>query len=137
MDLAKERQRLLETDAAWARAASEQHPVDEVVGYWHEDGVVFAEGLPAVQGREALRDYVEESFAIPGFHIDWASTEVILSDDGTLACLIGDNTVTMDSPDGQPTQRHGRVVTVWRRGTDDTWRCLVDIFNSAEPPGVV
>ena len=80
----------------------------------------------------ALRHYVQGSMQIPGFQISWRSTEVTFSPDGNLAYMLGQNSVTMNGPDGIPATTKGRAVTIWRRESDREWRCAVDIWN-AEP----
>jgi ketosteroid isomerase-like protein len=131
MDVALERDQLLERDAAWAKLASENGDVDEIVDYWTDDAIVIPAGMPEVIGRDALRQYVAGTRAIPGFRISWSSSDAELSGDGTLGFLLSSNEITMDGPDGKPVINRGRAVTVWRRDTDGQWRCAVDIWNSA------
>ena len=132
MDLAAERNRLIQRDAEWSIAASEGRDVERILSYWTDDAVVLPPGLPAVVGKAALRQYVEGSMQIPGFRISWTSTDVTFSPDGNLAYMFSRNAVTMDAPDGTPTTTIGRAVTIWRREPDGQWRCAVDIWN-AEP----
>jgi ketosteroid isomerase-like protein len=67
---------------------------------------------------------------IPGFRISWTTTDVTLSDDGTLAYMFSRNKVEMNAADGTPVTTEGRAVTVWRRESDGEWRCAVDIWNA-------
>jgi len=130
VDLDMERTRLLRRDAEWADAASEGRDVEHILSYWTDDAVVFAPGMPAVAGKDALRQYVLGSLQIPGFKISWTSTDVSFSPDGNLAYMFSRNEVTMNSPDGRPVTTEGRAVTIWRRESDGEWRCVVDIWNS-------
>ena len=132
MNLDDEKARLLERDAQWAAVASEGRDVERMLAYWTDDAVVFPPGLPPVEGKAALREYVRASLQIPGFRIDWASTGVRFSPDGNLAYMFGRNVVTMNGADGAPVTSAGRAVTIWRRDADGEWRCAVDIWN-AEP----
>jgi len=132
MDLAAEKTRLLQRDADWASVAFEGRDLERILSYWTDDAVVLAPGLPAVVGKEALRQYVQGSMQIPGFRITWTSTGVSFSPDGNLAYLFSQNAVTMNTPAGTPNTTAGRAVTIWRRESDGQWRCAVDIWN-AEP----
>ena len=134
MDLERERERLLERDAEWAALSSQGQDVDRILSFWTDDARVIAPGLPAFTGKTALRSYVEGALAIPGFHITWITSEARLSPDGQLAYLLSTNAVTIGGPEGQPVTTSGRAVTVWRRESDGTWRCAVDIWND-EPTG--
>ena len=75
-------------------------------------------------------DSEAESFRIHGFKINWTSSAASISPDAKLAYLFGDNTIMMDGPDGQSTTIGGRAITIWRRESDDEWRCAVDIWNT-------
>jgi len=130
LHLASERTRLLQRDAEWATAASEGRDLERILSYWTDDAVVFAPGLPAVVGKDALRQYVQASMQIPGFRISWTSTDVTFSPDGKLAYIFSRNAVTMNAADGTPATSEGRAVTIWRRESDGQWRCAVDIWNS-------
>jgi ketosteroid isomerase-like protein len=132
MDLASERARLLQRDADWATVASEGSDLERILSYWTDDAVVMAPGLPVIVGKDALRLYVQGSMQIPGFKITWTTTDVTFSPDGNLAYLFSRNAVTMNTPAGTPNTTAGRAVTIWRRESDDEWRCAVDIWN-AEP----
>jgi uncharacterized protein (TIGR02246 family) len=132
MDLAVERTRLLQRDAEWAAAASEGRDLERILSFWTNDAVVLAPGVPSLVGKDALRQYVQDSMEIPGFRITWTSTDVTFSPDGKLAYLFSRNTVTMNTPNGKPNTTEGRAVTIWRLEADGEWRCAVDIWN-AEP----
>ena len=121
---------LLRRDAEWSALASEGSDIEGILAYWTEDAVVVPPGFPAIVGKAALREYIASSLKIPGFRITWSSTDVSFSRDGTLAYMFSDNAVTMNGPDGTPVTMEGRAVTIWRRETDGTWLCAVDIWNS-------
>lgn len=133
MDLELERKLLLERDAEWAALSSEGQDVERILSFWTEDARVYAPGLPVFSGKAALRSYVEGALAIPGFHITWTTSAADLSPDGQMAYLLSTNTVTMRGPQGQPVTTSGRALTVWRRDSDRTWRCAVDIWNAGPP----
>lgn len=133
MDLASERTKLLQRDAEWAASASAGRDIEAILSYWTDDAVVLAPDLPAVTGKNALREYVQTSLQIPGFSITWSSTDVTFSPDGNLAYMFSQNAVTMNAPDGTPTRTEGRAVTIWRREPDGQWRCAVDIWNGGPP----
>jgi uncharacterized protein (TIGR02246 family) len=132
MDLASERNSLLERDAQWATAASEGRDIERILSYWTDDAIVLPPGMPAVIGKAALRQYVQTSLQIPGFRITWNSTDVTFSPDGKLAYMFARNSVSMAAPDGATIINQGRAVTIWRREADNQWRCAVEIWN-AEP----
>lgn len=59
-------QRLLQRDAKWAALSSEGQEVDRILAFWTDDAVVYPPGMPALNGKTALRAYVAGALAIPG-----------------------------------------------------------------------
>lgn len=130
-DPATEGEELLSRDAEWADLAANGKDVDKVVSYWSNDAVVIFPGQPTLHGKAAIRAYVTTCFQIPGFKIHWASEKPTFSTDGEFAYMLGTNEVTVPGPDGALMTLHSRGVSIWRRGSDGQWRCVVDISNEA------
>lgn len=131
-DPATEAKKLLARDAEWAEAASAGKDVDKIVSYWSDDALVVPQGQPVLEGKAAIRAYIDASLKIPGFKIHWASEKVAFSPDGKLAYMRGTNEITVPGPKGVAMTLPGRGVTVWRLDPDGQWRCVVDIWN--DPP---
>ena len=130
-DAATEAKTLLARDAEWADAALAGKDLDKIVSYWSDDALVVPQGQPSLEGKAAIRAYVDASLKIPGFKIHWASEKVAFSPDGKLAYMRGTNEITVPGPNGVAMTLHGRGVTVWRVDPDGQWRCVVDIWNDA------
>jgi ketosteroid isomerase-like protein len=129
-DQAAETAALLKRDAEFAAAASEGRDVEKIVSYWSADAVVAPPGQAPIVGRDALRQYVEDSFQIPGFSITWEATaDPEFSTDMRMAYMWARNRVAFNGPDGTQVTSYGRALTIWRREADGEWRCTVDIWN--------
>ena len=126
----REKQTLLGVDREWARVASEGKDVERIVSFWSDDATIIAPGAPILRGKEAIRNFVQQSLAIPGFHITWRSEEASISSDGTLGYTIGENAMTIPGQDGKMITVKGRGIAVWRRGPTGEWKCVLDIWNS-------
>jgi ketosteroid isomerase-like protein len=136
VDVAAERAALFKADKAWSAAAVSKD-VEKVLSFWTDDAVVYPPGQPAVVGKDALRRYVTEGFALPGFSIRWETSAFEVAASGDMAHGLGTNVVTINDPQGKLVTEGGRGVTVWRKGTDGRWKCAVDIWNAgpnAPPP---
>ena len=132
VDLKTEEAAIIKTDSTWSALTAEGKDVDKILSYWTEDAVVVPPGQPVVRGKQALRKFVEESIKIPGFSISWRSSGVEFSPDGKLAYMYGENMTTMNDSTGNKISMPGRGYSIWRKETDGSWRCVVDIFNN--PP---
>ena len=127
-----EEARLMEISREWSRAAATGN-VDAVVNYWAEDAVVMMAGLPTFTGKEAIRNYVAESFNVPGFAIAWEPLEAHVSASGDMGYIVERSEVTLPDAAGRPVAHRFRAVSIWRKDAGQGWRNVVDISNA--PPG--
>src|SRR5207248_6534692 len=132
-DPAAEQAKLLRQDAEWADLASAGKDVEKIVSYWSDDAVLIFPGQPVLEGKTAIRAYVETSLKTPGFKIHWVSEKPVFSPDGKLAYMRGIDELTVPGQNGTPITLHLRGISVWRIDSDGQWRCVVDISNE-EPP---
>jgi ketosteroid isomerase-like protein len=119
-------------DEAWAQAAAAKD-LEKTLSFWAEDASVIPPGQAAVVGKEAIRRYVSEGFALPGFSIRWKTSAFVVSASGDMAYGVGTNEMTVNDPQGRPMTQRGRGITVWRKDGKAGWKCVVDIW-SPEPP---
>lgn len=131
-DPAREEAAIRATDARWL-AAAQAHDLEHTVSYWTDDVYLMPPGGPPVMGKDALRQYVAGAFAVPGFSISWVTDHVWVAKSGDLAYATGTDAIRITSPEGQPVVEHNKAVAVWRKEPDGSWKCAVDIWNSAEP----
>jgi ketosteroid isomerase-like protein len=123
-----ERTALFRVDEAWAQAAAAKD-LEKTLSFWSEDASVLPPGQAAVVGKEAIRRYVSEGFALPGFAIRWKTSEFVVSASGDMAYGVGTNEMTVNDAQGRPMTQRGRGITVWRRDGKGGWKCVVDIWN--------
>ena len=57
---------LMQTSREWASPAS-TGDVDLIVSYWDDDAVVLPPEQQPLFGKKAIREYVIQSMALPGF----------------------------------------------------------------------
>lgn len=124
---------LMRRDADWANLATAGKDVDKIVSYWTDDAVVMEPGQPAVEGKQAIREYVASSLKSPGFKIHWVSEKPTFSPDGRMAYMRGADEMTVPGPKGEPMTLHLQGYSIWRKDSDGQWRCVVDISNEKPP----
>lgn len=123
----------MELSRAWSDTLAEGD-LDAAIDFWAEDAVMMPPDQPPLRGKAAIRDYVMATADIPGFAISWEPVEAQVSAAGDLAYLIERNKITMLDDNGDPVVQHNKVVTIWRREPDGSWKNVVDMWN-ADPTG--
>ncbi|HUF23578.1 MAG TPA: DUF4440 domain-containing protein [Vicinamibacterales bacterium] len=130
VDVEAERELLRQTDLEWAATAAAGQDLERIVSYWTDDAKVYPAGMPVVDGKAAILEFVAGTLATPGFVVTWQPQEVVVSPDGRFGYTIGANQFTAPDPSGVAVTTHGRYVTVWRKEPDGAWRCVIDIWNT-------
>jgi ketosteroid isomerase-like protein len=132
-DLEAEGAELMQLSREWSDLVSTA-PIEEWIGLWAEDAVLMPPDLPPIRGRAAIREYVEAAAQVPGSHISWVPEEVHVARSGDMAYMIERNVITVNDSLGDQITAHGKVITVWRKDSDGSWRNVVDMWNAAPPP---
>ena len=132
VDLERERAAVIETDRQWAAAAADKD-VERIVSFWTDDAVLFAPDHRPLEGKEAIRRFVADSFALPGFSVSWETTQAVVAAGGDLAYTVGKNRFTVTDDDGNPVTATGNGIAIWRKQKDGSWRCVVDVGTN-DPP---
>lgn len=131
--LSHEEPAIRRTDADWLAAAA-AHDLNRALPFWADDATILAPGTPPIVGTDAIRKYVSEAFATPGFSITWKTEKVEVSQSGDLAYSTGTDRISLNAPDGKALIEENRGVAIWKKQPDGSWRCVLDVMSPAEPP---
>lgn len=125
IDPARERDNLLQTDREWASAAA-AGDIERLTTFWADDATNFFPGAPVAQGKEAIRELVARNRSRPGFSVTWEPTRAVVSSSADLGYTWGAFQLSARDPDGNPVERDGNYVAIWRKQSDGTWKCEVE-----------
>jgi len=131
VDKKAEGEKVMQLSKEWSQTIATKD-VDKIVSYWADDAFLMQEGQPPLQGKQAIRQMVEESFKIPGFSISWQPQSVEVSDNGDMAYLIENAQVSFTDSTGKAITIHNKAVSIWRKQPDGSWKNVVDI-STADP----
>jgi ketosteroid isomerase-like protein len=132
ISVANEERAIRATDAEWL-AAVKTKDYDRALTFWSDDAMILAPNAPAIVGKEAIRKYVSEASAIPGFSIAWATDKVWISASGDLAYSSGTSQITVTTPEGKAVTERNKGMVVWKKQAGGTWKCTADIWNAESP----
>jgi uncharacterized protein (TIGR02246 family) len=132
-DLKSDEAAIRQTDAEWVKAAKSKK-VDAWLAFYTDDAVVLPPNEEVAKGRESARKSVAELLALPGLSISWKPTKVVVGRSGDIAYLIGAYSLSFKNTGGKPLTDHGKLLEIWEKQSDGTWRCSADTWNSDLPP---
>jgi len=133
VDQDAESEKLMALSRAWSDAVGAGR-FDEALNFWADDAVLMAPGMPPIHGKEGIREFVMGMAEIPGFSIRWEPLEAHIAASSDMAYLIERNQITMPDASGTLVTEHNKVVTIWRREPDGSWKNVVDMWNAEPPP---
>ena len=129
VDLEAEVESLLALDIAWSEAE-----LEEQITYLADDAMYLPEGMPQVTGRDAIAEIWREEAQLPGFSIKWKPDGAVVSASGDFGYTFGPNKTTLNNATGAITTSKGKYVTIWQKQPDQSWKVVVDIWNSDAAP---
>lgn len=132
-DLNQAREAVMTAEREWATAA-EARDLERSVAFMADDAMMFPPGGAPLVGKAAIREYMASAFATPGFSVTWQPAVVVVAEGGDLAYTHGRSVYTVPGPDGAVVTVYAKGVAIWRKGSDGTWRCVIDIWNDAPSP---
>jgi len=129
VDLSAETERLMQLSRDWSGIVN-SGDIDAIVSHWHEEALILPPDSPIIEGKAAIRKYVESTSSIPGFRITWEPERAFISDAGDMAYMIERNEITFANESGEQVSARGKVVTVWKKNDSGEWQNVVDMWNS-------
>lgn len=129
VDTKSEGEKIMQISRAWSRSAS-ANDIEKTLSYWADDAIVMPPGQPPLKGKKAIRQMIEGTSKIPGFKITWEPLSVSVSTSGDMAYMIEQNQIIFNDSLGKPITEFNKVVTVWRKEADGSWKNMVDMWNA-------
>ena|SRR2546428_10847385 len=127
-----ERTTLRDADMEWSKVTGDKN-VEGFVGFLAANGTILPPNSSKLTGNEAIRKWMTDMIANPGFAINWQTATVEVSSSGDLGYTLGSYNFTMNDAQGKPTTDKGKYVTVWKKQAGGKWKVVADIFNSDLP----
>ncbi|MFQ5664368.1 MAG: YybH family protein, partial [Terriglobia bacterium] len=121
------------TDVEWLEAGQAKD-LEGWVSFYTDDAALLPPNAPIVTGKEAIRAFVSALFSTPGFAATWQTTKIEVSRSGDLAYSYGTEETTVNDAEGNPVTDRQKWVVVWKKQPDGSWKCVVEILNSDQPP---
>lgn len=113
--------------SANVHAANAQAIIDN---YYAPDAVAMAPNMPALHGREAIRQFWVGLFTAGAIDLALTSDNVTQRDD--VAVELGHYDLSITPKEGPAVKDKGKYLVMWKR-SNGRWWAVEDIFNSDMP----
>ena len=114
-------------------AALNAGDLDGLMSCFTEDAVRMPPNMPALVGKEAIRDMFQSRFEQYTTEVHNTAEEVIVCGDWVF--VRGTHTVTFTlKVGGESIRDNGKSITIWQRQFDGSWKLHRGIYNSDLPP---
>jgi uncharacterized protein (TIGR02246 family) len=113
----------------WSNA-SQARNLDKAVSFYADDAIILADKGPLVRGKENIRKNWQESFAMPGPGLTFATTDIQVANAADLAWEHGTYDFATADKDGKVTDVKGKYLVVWKKQFDGSWKVVADIDNA-------
>jgi len=124
-----------DNEAQWNKDYVGKDP-DKIAGYYTDDAVLMAPGMPSVHGKDAIHGALKQMLSDPAVSLRFQNAKVDVAKSGDLGYSQGSYQMTMTDPvTHKVVNDHGSYVTAYRKQADGSWKAESDIATSEVPPG--
>ena len=107
-------------------AAFEAKDIEKSLSFYVDDPVLFVPKGPAVIGKDALRKAFQPFMSLPGLKATTSGVIIDVAQSGDLAFERGNFTNTITDAKGKTTTESGKLVLVWKKQADGSWKVAAD-----------
>ena len=118
-------------DSAWAKAASARD-VETVLSYYADGAFVLAPNQDLATNKSSIRK-VWTDLLVKGTDVSWTPGAADVSSSGDLVYLEGYYLNTIHPAKGKTSLDRGKYLSVWKKQSDGSWKCVADTWNSDLP----
>jgi len=119
-------------DADWVKAAQTKQ-VDAWVAFYQEDAVVLPPNDSLANSKDKIRKAVGDLLGLPALTISWQLTKVEVARSGDIAYGYGTYELSSKDAKGKVVPDKGKILEIWNKQKDGSWKCAVDTWNSNPP----
>jgi uncharacterized protein (TIGR02246 family) len=106
--------------------AAEAKDIEKCMSFYVDDPVLFVPGAPAVVGKDALRKTFQGFLNVAALKLETGGTIIDVASSGDLAFERGSYANTITDAKGKTTTETGKLVLVWKKQGDGSWKIAAD-----------
>lgn len=126
IDLKKEKSILLKTDQEFAQKSKEIGAAEAFYLFMDEDGIQLPSVGKQIVGRNAIRESMTSEHP---YQLLWTPRLAEVSETADMGWTWGTYEYISSDDDGNPINRKGKYLNVWKKQSDGSWKVIADIGN--------
>jgi uncharacterized protein (TIGR02246 family) len=127
-------QALKDNEAQWNKDFGAKD-ADKIVAHYSDDAVLMNGGMPASNGKDAIRTTIKDMVSDPALSLKFQATQVEVAKAGDIGYTHGNYQMTMTDPHTkQVINDKGTYITVYKKQADGSWKAVQDAAISEVPP---
>jgi ketosteroid isomerase-like protein len=135
VDLEAEKAAIQKTAMEHAEATSKggTEGAEGYASYATSDALWLPNQRPSIKGRDAIKKMVLPATELKDYQITWDHPHVVVAGSGDIAYSVGTYSGGGKDTDGNFIEAKGKLVNIWHKQTDGSWKVAVAIWNKNEP----
>lgn len=125
VDLAAERTELINADKAWSFAAK-NNDMENLWTFWTDEAKILMSADKTIEGKDQIKNFTTQARMDPNFEISWEVIGADVSVSGDMGYTYGIGKVTRTKENGDLMTHTKPYLTVWKKQTDGTWKCVIE-----------
>ncbi len=118
-------------DTLWAKAAGARD-VTTVMSYYADGAYVLPPNQDLATNKSSITKLWTD-LLVKGTDVSWTPGAADVSSSGDLVYLEGYYLNTMHPAKGKTSLERGKYLSVWKKQSDGSWKCVADTWNSDLP----
>ncbi|MDP6823730.1 MAG: DUF4440 domain-containing protein [Dehalococcoidia bacterium] len=115
-------------------AAHDARDVEAFLGFLTDDARMLPPNEPTLEGKPAIREMLEELYALPDFSvIHHPADRIVVSQSGDLAYISYAFELTVPGGEGGSVIEKGKDISIYQKQSDGNWKLAIDMFSSNYP----
>ena len=120
---------LEKADIAWD-SVSALNSADGWLSFYTDDAIMMPPGEKVCLDKASRAVSIKNMFAMPGVKMRFQATKVEVSSSANLGYSTGVYQFSYKDAAGKEANETGKFCETWKKQSDGTWKCIVDIWNA-------
>jgi len=120
---------ILKADNAWD-SVSALSSAEGWLSFYTDDAIMMPPGEKVCLDKASREVSIKNMFAIPGANMRFQASKTEVSSSGEIGYSTGAYQFKFKDATGKESLETGKFCETWKKQSDGSWKCIVDIWNA-------